>query len=119
MLIPAVGVPMIEDSATIVPAPRARMPGTARAKHAHHALEVDVERMIPQGVGHRLERHAMRDAGIGNDGVDTAEFGLSMGEDRLHRLGAPHVERVEAGKTAGRDMISLPPPPRLPSSAHR
>ena len=82
------------------PRPHARH---GASENAHHAIEVYVERMIPQNVGHRLQRHAMRDAGIRDDGVNAAQLRLGMSKDRVHRLGAPHVEGVEAGAAPGGD----------------
>ena len=105
MLIPAIGDPHDggeRHQGTRAPRPHA---GHRAAKHAHHALEVDIQRMIPQGVGHRLQRHTMRDPGIGDDGVDAAQLRLGMGEDGVDRVGILHIQRMEAGAaTGGRDL---------------
>ncbi len=51
---------------------RAFMPGERRPDHAQHALQIDVEGVIPFLVGQFGERDLVRDAGIGHDDIDAA-----------------------------------------------
>ncbi len=71
-----------------------------RTDDAEHALEVDIERVVPLLVGELVQRNAMGDAGIRDDTVERAETAFDVGHDTVGVDTRAHIEGMELSLSA-------------------
>ena len=75
-------------------------PRQSGAHNAEDALEVDVKRVIPLGIGHLIQRHAVCDAGIGHDHINATMLGFRSRNNGVRRFGRTNVEHMKLSRAA-------------------
>ncbi len=75
--------PAVDETLTMVPAPRSRIPGQRGARGADRAHQVELERRLPVGIGQLVEPADLRAADVVDETVDPAELGLRRTHDPL------------------------------------
>ena len=101
MLVPAVGNTHDRGDAHDRPGAARAHRRQRRPHHADHALQVDIERVVPFRVGQLRQRHLVRDSGVADENIERA---MSLFRFPHHRLGlcrGRDVEREEFRLAAG------------------